>query len=276
MSIKLHLWIGNPQTASELSLLLAALKSVLPHTLEEVEVVFEKRLLSISSLSDGFTASDSEKAVIVDSAQQRGITHATAMFGLRSESVLPSQTIPSGLVYLGGFDAADEENVDFEESTSMSLYRAVIEGDGASVKLILNANPMSIYEKNEVGHTPLMASASTERPDIMRLLLNAGAPVDEVTPDNGYNALHWALHHPPVNQEAVLETVKALVAHGTDIDTLGFNGSTPLMHAAWFGAYLVVQFLLQNGADRHIKDSKGRTAKDMATQRGYSQIANVL
>lgn len=163
-----------------------------------------------------------------------------------------------------------------QQSVPGPLYEAVLKGDSGKVQQVLQNEPMSVYEKNVVEHTPLMLSGAIERPDIAQLLLEAGARTDGATSNNGYGVIHWALHHPPRDQRLVAETVRQLVGYGADPNAKGFNGVTPLMLAAWFGAVEATIFLLETGADRHAKDESGKTAKDMALQRQHAEIARLI
>jgi hypothetical protein len=243
----------------------------------EAPVVFPNRMLGIADLADGFTRSVRTKKQIEERAKEFGIESATLMIGLEASLQSPEKLCPKGLTYLGLFEADEgHDYVDEDPSKQNSLYWAIIEGDLAVAKLILKSNPASVYEKNHVGHTPLMASATTERPDITDLLLESGARVDEVTPDNSFNALHWALHHHPQDQRAVLRVVELLVGHGADVNAVGETGITPLMLAAWFGAEPTCAFLLRHGADTGLRDAKRRTARDMASERGHTQIVELL
>lgn len=47
------------------------------------------------------------------------------------------------------------------------------------------------------------------------------------------------------------------------------HGKTPLHEAAKYGYEHVAEILIENGADLFAKDKKERTAKDIATRRGF-------
>jgi hypothetical protein len=275
MSARLHIWVANPQSLSEMTEFMGSLEMALPKSEAEMRVICEKKFLAISVLTEGLAYSEEARKTIANAASVRGITGATAMFGLRSESAIPSGPYRDGIVYLGGFEDGESMPID-KNWDAIPLYRSVFVGDMVAAKQILSSNAESIFEKNEVGHTPLMVSATKERPEMTKMLVSAGVRVDDVTPENNFTALHWALNHPPRNPERVFEIVKTLISNGSDINALGHNGLTPLMMASWFGAKEAVEFLLKNGADLNSRDFKGRTAKDIASHRGHSQIAMML
>jgi len=161
-------------------------------------------------------------------------------------------------------------------SIAGELYAAVLGGDIDRVKKAIQDDPIAVYEKNEVGHTPLMLSGATERPDLAKLLLAAGARTSDVTSNNGYGVLHWSLNHPPIDEVQLVETIRELVDHGADVNATGFTGITPLMIAAWFGSSKAVSLLLKRGANPRAKDEKGRTAKEMAYQQHNTQIVDLI
>jgi ankyrin repeat protein len=83
------------------------------------------------------------------------------------------------------------------------------------------------------------------------------------------------------------ERVKELLAHLNSfwypipikmgyVNATSSNGSTPLHYAAYNGHTDVVKLLLENGADPSIKDNTGKTAADIARERGRIEIANMI
>ena len=110
-------------------------------------------------------------------------------------------------------------------------------------------------------------------------MLEAGA---DLTCRNGRgdNALHLAAmegHH---------KIVKTLVDHGLDVNTRGWNDTTPLMSAAVFGrgSYnavaggfeSTVNILIEAGADITCKDLSGNNALYMAVLGGNRTIFQTL
>lgn len=125
------------------------------------------------------------------------------------------------------------------------LYDAVtiaaVADDVPTLKAALAAgnkagNITSIY----VG-TALIAAAHLGHDEVVRTLIEAGAPLDHV------NNLGWT---------ALIEAV-----------VLGDGG---LRHQA------TVAHLVKAGADRSISDRNGATPLDLATQRGYAEIVKLL
>jgi ankyrin repeat protein len=72
-----------------------------------------------------------------------------------------------------------------------------------------------------------------------------------------------------------IETVKQFIENGTKVNKK-LNGLTPLMYAARYNKVEIIQYLLQKGADRDIKDSQGFTALNYAELSSAYQAIAVL
>ncbi|WP_262149327.1 ankyrin repeat domain-containing protein [Chryseobacterium foetidum] len=66
-----------------------------------------------------------------------------------------------------------------------------------------------------------------------------------------------------------------LVKNGANV-SLACNGNTPLMEAVKFNAPDLAKTLLEKGADKSIKDSRGKTAKDYAAEYKRTEIFDLL
>jgi ankyrin repeat protein len=70
-----------------------------------------------------------------------------------------------------------------------------------------------------------------------------------------------------------LQTVKQFIENGTKVNKK-INGLTPLMYAARYNKVQIIEYLLQKGADREIKDANGFTALNYAElSNAYEAIA---
>ncbi len=181
------------------------------------------------------------------------------------------------------------------------LYNAVQFGKmGALEKLI--AHHAQVDLADALGNTPLMiASEGTptigNNLPIVEALLAAGAKVD-IVDARGRSALHRASAEARPDIERVLLDNKAkpnlkakdgstpliqavtyarpavaqlLITRGADVNMADLNGSTPLMVAADASTYIkdpahLIKLLLDHGAKPGLKDSKGRTAFQRATE----------
>jgi TonB family protein len=73
-----------------------------------------------------------------------------------------------------------------------------------------------------------------------------------------------------------VDSIKALLAEGVDINASSDRGQTALILAAFGGHSDVVSLLLAAGADPKTKDSLGLTAQDWAGRRGFPDVAEIL
>ncbi len=123
---------------------------------------------------------------------------------------------------------------------------------GTSVKMHSeNIDDNGIYLKD----TPLMfASANTNNPEIIKLLVKNGAKVNEES-HMGTALMDAAMSNPNV---AILQT---LIGLGAKVNVKRPNGSTALMLAAGFNSNPeIVRVLLKHGAKVNDADKGGETA----------------
>jgi len=70
--------------------------------------------------------------------------------------------------------------------------------------------------------------------------------------------------------------VELLISCGVDMDHQDKGGNTALMWATGNGSINSVDWLLGKGADATIRNESGRTALDIAENKGYAEIALML
>ena len=128
---------------------------------------------------------------------------------------------------------------------------------------------------NDVGYTALMGAARGASLDVIRFLLSHGARA-ALADKCGYTALHWAVAEPIRDASKQMAFLCALLDAGADPNARNEEGITPLMNAAWFGCRDSVRELLRRGADPLMRDNKGRTARDLASERGHKDVEELL
>jgi ankyrin repeat protein len=119
------------------------------------------------------------------------------------------------------------------------------------------------------GATPLMRAARSGDAAVMRLLLAKGANFNLTTTD-GDNALMFAAgvgyrdKYTRGTDEEALEALKVMMETPLDVRAANEKGETALHGAASRGADVVVQFLVEHGADINAKTKKDFTPLDVA------------
>jgi hypothetical protein len=108
--------------------------------------------------------------------------------------------------------------------------------------------------------TALIRAAGTGDLRLVRLLVDAGAPLDDACPCAGHESALWAA----VNIGAA-DVVDYLLDHGASVNGGAFEGEVTALHvAAYRQHHDLVRRLLAAGADPGATDAHGRTAADWA------------
>jgi F-type H+-transporting ATPase subunit beta len=170
-------------------------------------------------------------------------------------------------------------------SDQVELFLAIRRGDSAAVADLLTKRPGLVRQHEDwpdaESHrarlpyareaTPLIRAAELGDLTIAKLLVAAGAPVDEMCGcSNGETPL-WAAavtDYPDV--------VAFLLEHGANPNAPGALGHTALHVAAMRGWPHLAQTLLAHGADPFLRDDTGRTPLEWAELKGHADVATLL
>ncbi len=144
------------------------------------------------------------------------------------------------------------------------LAFASMTGDLENVRVLLSRGAEPTAEA-------LSEAVTFGYPDVVQALINAGADAT-ITEGTGINLLHWATI---TNRAAVIPVLAAAHVPVNDLDDFGF---TPLLYAVTLdnGNADAVRELLKAGADRGIRNLKGRTPLDEARRYKHSEQADAL
>ena len=140
-----------------------------------------------------------------------------------------------------------------ERGATLDIFSASILGRADVVRRLLADDPGLAKATRDLAQCHAIALAvQYGRPEIVRLLLKAGAPRDEA-------ALGGSLPHEAARYGR-RDVLEVLLSEGFRLDAREEEGAT-LLHAAADGAQArMVEYLLSRGADVHATDPSGRTA----------------
>lgn len=148
------------------------------------------------------------------------------------------------------------------------LNMAAARGNVELVDVLLRASA-DVQLANIAGVTPLMAAAYACQPEIVHRLLAAGARTDPVDRVKKNAAVYAAGQGCNACLEALLRT-------GTPVNGRLDHQLTLLMWSAGYGHEATARLLLEHGADRSLRDDRGKTAADIARELNYVELARLL
>jgi len=154
-----------------------------------------------------------------------------------------------------------------------ALMYAVLGNQAEMITFVLShpkASGMQLNAQSTNGWTAAMIAAAKGFDAAMAQLVAAGADVD--IPD----VYQWTPLMRAIDNQHTAVVNYLLSLQMLDLDRVNENGSTSLHIAAQMGDLMTVKRLLALGADINIVDKKSYSAKDMAEQNGFAQIAALI
>jgi ankyrin repeat protein len=131
-------------------------------------------------------------------------------------------------------------------------------------------NGADVNAENVRGETPLHFAVANGHKEVAELLIARSADVNAKDTD-AWSLLHYAAGSGSTDMTGLL------LDKGADVNAKeNKRGQTPLHRAARKGHANIVETLLAKGADTNAKDGRGRTALDLAKDKGRTEVANLL
>lgn len=199
---------------------------------------------------------------------------------------------------------------DGHSAVTMAAAGAVRDQSGAVLKALLSAKlpkgRLDLNQPIEGGKTAIMIVANNNQPELVKLLLDAGASAagfdsHGTTPlmhaisgacdkcsryivesDSGSRSVNerdtngWSALHLAARSYFGDEVVPVLLKYGADPNAQKKDGVTPLILAAGQNRTNSITALLDAGADPTLADKQEYTALHMAAARGYAAPVEVL
>ncbi|KAL9635454.1 MAG: hypothetical protein Q9164_003450 [Protoblastenia rupestris] len=191
---------------------------------------------------------------------------------------------------------------DFLEEQNFNLAHQIVLGlNGRKLAEALNERPHLTDSPDTRGNTPLIWAATRGDTESLEELLKYGASIN-FRNNNGWNALHTAVNHSRLDCTAILLSygytdykdgygmtalhracqqtdatfVQLHLKHDLNVDEQDVFQRCPLALAAWRNNALGVAYLLDQGANREIRDLFGATPLLRAIQYAAVDAAKVL
>ena len=156
----------------------------------------------------------------------------------------------------------------------LTVFEAAAAGVAARVREIVSHDRAQANAVAPDGYSALGLAAFFKRRDIVGHLLEAGADPRLASRQGGFTPLHSAV---ATDAGAVdIEIVRMLLAKGADPNAKSQSGSTALHTVAFTGDGASLDLLLNHGADGAIRNNEGKTAADVARERGNQEVADLL
>jgi ankyrin repeat protein len=156
---------------------------------------------------------------------------------------------------------------------NQSLHEAALAGDAERVGALAKAGPWSVDTLSPDGWTALHLAAFLGQGAAIARLLESGASAQIFSRAMEQNL---PIHAAAAGRRIDTATYEKLIAATGDANVLQKQGYTALMIAAANGFADAIDVLLAAGADKSIKTPDGKTAADIAKERGHEALAERL
>lgn len=156
----------------------------------------------------------------------------------------------------------------------LTVFDAAAAGDVAHVRELVARDPALANGVAPDGYSALGLAAFFKRRDVVRYLLESGADPRPASRSGGFTPLHSAVATDAGATD--IEIVRMLLDRGADPNARSQSGSTPLHTVAFTGDRASLDLLMKHRADPSIRNNDGKTAADVADQRGNEEVARVL
>jgi len=153
----------------------------------------------------------------------------------------------------------------------IDIFEASVLGNVDRIKEILSVTPERVSEHAPDGFTPVALAAFFGQPQAVNTLIAAGADVTAAAKNPlKVQALHAAV------AGRKLEIVKAVLDAGADPNAQQQAGFRPMHEAGTNANRALAELLLAHGADPQLTSDDGKSAIDLAREKGHAEFADWL
>ncbi len=153
----------------------------------------------------------------------------------------------------------------------LDVFDAASVGATARVAELLDREPSLVNAYSSDGFYPLGLAAFFAHPETVRLLLGRGADVAQAA----RNPMRVQPLHAAAAGRS-FEAVKLLVDAGAPVNGRQQEGWSPLQEAVQSGDVEMTRYLLAHGADPRQQNDAGKSAIGLAAERGNAEILKLL
>jgi ankyrin repeat protein len=149
-----------------------------------------------------------------------------------------------------------------------ALMVSVSSNDLEKTKQILSLGTDPNTAENATSATPLFTAIANNNPQMVQMLLDHGADVNQVNEKGSYPMHEVASGNGFVGDSKYRanEMIQSLIEHGADVNQKNAKGQTPIMLACKAGRTETLIFLLNKNAKTSIQDEKGKTVGDYSSE----------
>jgi ankyrin repeat protein len=158
-----------------------------------------------------------------------------------------------------------------EHVDELDIFEAATFGDLDRLTELLAYDPASVVERSGDGFTALHFAAFFAGPDVVTFLIARGAQVDA----RGTGWMTGTPLHSAASSDRI-EVARVLLDAGAAPDARQSGGWTPLHAAAHNGSHDLVAMLVAAGAERGAVNDEGKTSLDLAVDGGDPETIALL